>query len=41
MVQFEVGGGDGLMLNQIRVNGLMLNQFGEKGLMLNQVGHMV
>jgi hypothetical protein len=40
-VQFEVGGGDGLMLNQIGVNGLMLNQFEEKGLTLNYLGHMV
>jgi hypothetical protein len=31
MVQFEVGGGDGLTLNQ----------FEEKGLTLNYLGHMV
>ena len=36
MVQFEVGGGDGLMLNQIGVNGLMLNYLAVNGLVLNQ-----
>ena len=41
MVQFEVGGGDGLTLNHCEADRLTLNHLDRKGLMLNQFGHMV